>query len=111
MEPSELRQFTVDELKGRILQWKEELFRARFKAQTSETKDTSVVPKLRKDIARACTILVEKNKGIALPASASVVKTKSAKTKEPKAPKEAKAKVASPEAEDKPTKAKKKGKE
>lgn len=107
MEPSELRQFSVDELKGRILQWKEELFRARFKAQTSETKDTSVVPKLRKDIARAFTVLNEKNKGIALPASASVVKTKAAKAaKQAKGPEDKKA-----ASEGKAAKAKKKGKE
>jgi large subunit ribosomal protein L29 len=105
MEPSELRQFTVDELKGRILQWKEELFRARFKAQTSEAKDTSVLGKLRKDIARANTVLVEKEKGIVLPASASVVKTKAAK-----APKESKEAKESKKDEDKPAKTKKKAK-
>ncbi len=81
MEASELRQSSVDELKGRIRQWQDELFRARFKGQSSEAKDTSVIKKLRRDIARANTVLVEKNKGIALPASASVPKQKALKPK------------------------------
>lgn len=61
MEVSELRQFSADELKGRIRQWQEELFRARFKGESTETKDTSVFGKLRKDIARAQTVLSEKS--------------------------------------------------
>jgi large subunit ribosomal protein L29 len=81
MEAAELRQFTADELKGRIKQWQDELFRARFKGQTSEAKDTSVVKKLRHDIARANTVLVEKTKNIVLPPSAMVVKTKPKKMK------------------------------
>ncbi len=59
MEAKELRQFTVPELTGRIRQWEEELFRLRFKAQSSEAKDTSQFGKLRKDIARAMTIVRE----------------------------------------------------
>lgn len=57
MEVKELKTFSVEELNGRIRQWKEDLFRAQFKAQTNETKDTSIMGKLRKDIARAYTVL------------------------------------------------------
>ena len=60
MEAQELRNLTIEELKTRSRQWSEELFRSRFKAQTSETKDTSVFKKLRKDIARANTVISEK---------------------------------------------------
>lgn len=60
MEASELRQFSVDELNTKLKQWRDELFRSRFKAQSSETKNTSVFPKLRRDIARALTVLGEK---------------------------------------------------
>ena len=60
MEAAELRQFTPEELKGRLRQWREEYFRLKIKSQSQETKDTSVQAKLRRDIARAETILREK---------------------------------------------------
>ena len=59
METTELRQLKKEELEGKVRQWREELFRNRFKSQTSEAKDTSVFPKLRRDIARALTVLHE----------------------------------------------------
>lgn len=62
MEAKELRQFTVEELKSRIGQWRDELFRSRFKAQSSEVRDTSVFKKLRRDVARAKTLLNEKSR-------------------------------------------------
>jgi len=61
MDAKELKQFTAEELKARIGQWKEELFRSRFKAQSSDVRDTSVFKKLRKDIARAKTVLNQKS--------------------------------------------------
>jgi large subunit ribosomal protein L29 len=60
MKIQELRQFSADDLKSRLGQWRDELFRSRFKAQSSEVRDTSVFRKLRKDIARALTVLNEK---------------------------------------------------
>jgi len=62
MEVSELRKFSVEELKGRVRQWRDELFRAKFKARSSETKDTSIFRKLKKDIARGLTVLNEKTR-------------------------------------------------
>lgn len=62
MELKDLRQLGATELNSRVQQWGEELFRARFKGQTGETRDTSVFRKLRKNIARAKTILNEKSK-------------------------------------------------
>ncbi len=64
MEAQELRQLKKEELETKIRQWREELFRSRFKSQTSEAKDTSVFPKLRRDIARGLTILQETKLGI-----------------------------------------------
>ncbi len=52
----------MDELKGRIRQWQTELFRARIKRRTQEFKDTSIFRKIRKDIARAKSVLNEKKK-------------------------------------------------
>jgi large subunit ribosomal protein L29 len=60
MDAKELRQFSPQELAGRVRQWKDELFRSKFKAESTEAKDTSVFKKLRRDIARAKTILNEK---------------------------------------------------
>ena len=57
MDASEIRQFSVEELTGRIRQWREELFRSRFKTQTNEARNTSVIPKLKRTIARGLTIL------------------------------------------------------
>jgi large subunit ribosomal protein L29 len=77
MEASELRNFSVEELKGRIRQWREELFHSKFKSQSAETKDTSVLRKLRKDIARGLTVLNEKAAGVevaAKPAKAVTAK-------------------------------------
>jgi large subunit ribosomal protein L29 len=68
MDAGELRNFTPEELSARVKQWKDELFRSRFKAQTAEARDTSVVRKLRRDIARALTVIGEKNSGVVIAA-------------------------------------------
>jgi len=82
MEAQELRQLSVDELKGRVKQFKEDLVRARFKVQTAEARDTSVFKKTRGDLARAQTVLTEKLKGIVVATKAvedkPVAKTKKA---------------------------------
>lgn len=64
METSELRSLSPEELTGRVRQWRDELFRSRFKAQGNEARDTSVMKKLRHNIARALTVLSEKNRGV-----------------------------------------------
>lgn len=63
MKAEELRQFSEQELKSRIGQWEDELFRSRFKSQSSEAADTSIWRKLRRDIARGKTVLREKQAG------------------------------------------------
>ncbi len=94
MEVQELRSLSVEELKGRIKQWKDDLFRARFKAFSSEVKDTSVFGKLKRDVARASTILTEKNNGIVVqaPTAKPVAKKAAADTVVEDKPVEAKAK-------------------
>lgn len=67
MEANELRQLSVEELKGRVKQFKEELVRSRFKVQTAETRDTSVSKKTKADIARVLTVLSEKARGVEVP--------------------------------------------
>lgn len=97
MEAKELRQLKKEEIQGKVLQWKEELFRNRFKAQTSEAKDTSIFPKLKRDIARGLTILHETSLGI----------TREAKPAADKADKPAKAKKTATKSTKKTTSAKK----
>jgi len=95
MEVQELRTLSVEELKGRVKQWKDDLFRARFKVFSNELKDTSVFKKLKKDVARAQTVLTEKAAGIVVETSttnpaikkAAPVEDKSVMPKEKKAPK------------------------
>jgi large subunit ribosomal protein L29 len=102
MDAKELRTLSVDELRARCRQWGEELFKARFKARTAEAKDTSIFKKLRKDIARAQTVLTEKVKGgqvvsgqnvvakveVEAPADQTVGKGSTAKKSSPKKSKE-----------------------
>jgi large subunit ribosomal protein L29 len=63
MNAGELRNFSPDELSARVKQWKDELFRWSLKTQSQEARDTSIVRKLRRDIARALTVLNEKKSG------------------------------------------------
>ena len=67
MEANELRQLSVEELKGRVKQFKEELVRSRFKVQTAESRDTSIARKTKTNIARVLTVLAEKARGVEIP--------------------------------------------
>ncbi len=60
MEAKELRGLGLPELKARVGQWKEELFRSKLKKFSGEAKDTLASRKLRREIARALTVLGEK---------------------------------------------------
>lgn len=62
MEAKELRELGVPELRTRIGQWKEELFRTKLKKFSGEVKDTTAARKLRREIARAMTVLGQKSK-------------------------------------------------
>ncbi len=62
MKASEIRELGAADLKVRVGQWKEELFRAKLKKFGGEVKDTTATRKLRRTIARAVTILGEKEK-------------------------------------------------
>jgi large subunit ribosomal protein L29 len=78
MEAKELREFSIDELQTRVKQWKEELFRSKFKSEATEAKDTSVFRKLRRDIARGLTILNEKQRAGLTPAKGKLKATTAA---------------------------------
>lgn len=60
MEARELRELAIPELTTRVTQWREELFRSKLKKFSGEAGDTTASRKLRRDIARALTVLNEK---------------------------------------------------
>ncbi len=61
MKAKELRQLIATELSARIKEWRDELFRLRFKTKSSESRDTSMLKKLKRDIARALTLITEQS--------------------------------------------------
>jgi len=96
MKAKELRDFSAADLANRINGWKEEIFRSRFKMEASEARDTSIIRKLRRDVARAYTILAEKRASgdtgakhadAAAPVEDKPVKKTATKTAKPKAKK------------------------
>lgn len=60
MKPRELRDLSVEELAGKEKEFREEEFKLRFKHATGQLEKTARLKKLRRDIARAKTILREK---------------------------------------------------
>ena len=61
MNASEVRDLTVDELKGKLLQLKKEQFNLRFQAASGQLEKTDQVSKIKRDIARVKTILGQKS--------------------------------------------------
>jgi len=59
-ENIDFRSLTLDELKGKVKQLRDELFRFKFKAQTAENRDTSLPRKAKRNIARCLTAIREK---------------------------------------------------
>ena len=57
MTPAEIRDMTEDEMRGRVAELQEELFRLRFRAATQQLESTALLGSLRKDVARLKTIL------------------------------------------------------
>lgn len=64
MKPEELRQLTDAEILGKLAELKEELFNLRFQMATGQVKNTARVKQVRRDIARAQTILRERQLGL-----------------------------------------------
>ena len=59
MKPSEMRQLSAEELGVRVTQWQEELFRLRCSKAIGQGGDTNRLRTMRRQIARAQTILSE----------------------------------------------------
>ena len=60
MKSDEIRDLGVDEIKSKISDAQEELFRLRFRSATQQLENPALIKSLRRDIARMRTILRER---------------------------------------------------
>jgi large subunit ribosomal protein L29 len=65
MNAIEMRQLSTDELGVRVTQWQEELFRLRCNQAIGQTSNPSAIRGMRRQIARAKTIINEKQRDAA----------------------------------------------
>lgn len=60
MKPGEIRDLTDAEIREKVIQTKEELFRLRFRSATQQLENPTLIRMLRRDLARMHTILQER---------------------------------------------------
>ena len=60
MKPSELRTLSEPELLAKSRELRDELFNARVKRSTGQLENTAKLQQLRRDVARAETVLAQK---------------------------------------------------
>ena len=60
MKPAEIRALTLDEIRARLNDAKEELMNLRFQQATGELTDYTRLRQTRRDVARLMTILSER---------------------------------------------------
>ena len=60
MKPADIRESTTEELSIMEGDLRRQLWKARFDNHTSQLDDTSLIHKLRRDLARVKTILTER---------------------------------------------------
>jgi len=65
MNASEMRQLNAEELKARITEWQEALFRMRCNQSIGQTTNVSAIGDMRRQIARAMTIINEMERNAA----------------------------------------------
>lgn len=61
MKAKDLRSLSVEELSRKVVEFKDDLFKLRFKHGIRRLENPSKLNQIRKDIARVQTILSEKN--------------------------------------------------
>ena len=64
MKANEFRNLTTAEIEQKIAAFKEELFNLRFQMATGQLDNPAQIKKVRKNIARAKTVLRERELGI-----------------------------------------------
>lgn len=57
MDTSQVRTFSAGELRSRIEDMREELFKLRFQAKSGEVANTSRIRESRRDLARMLTVM------------------------------------------------------
>ncbi len=70
MDPKELREKSLEELREEEQRLRRELFDLEFKNGTRQLLDTASITKAKRDIARVLTVLNEKNRAEKAQASA-----------------------------------------
>ncbi len=60
MKASEMKQMNADALEAKVKELKAELFNLRFQLATGQLENTMVIREVRRDIARAKTLIREK---------------------------------------------------
>ena len=64
MDPKELRDLSISELKDKHKQYKQELFNLRFQNAIGQLNNSGRIKEVKKTIARILTIITEKEMGI-----------------------------------------------
>jgi len=64
MKPTELRKYTIDELKRKLTELKQELFTLRFQSVVGQLTNTIKIRQVRRNVARINTLITEKERGI-----------------------------------------------
>jgi large subunit ribosomal protein L29 len=64
MKASEIRNLTTAEIERKVSSYKEELFNLRFQLATGQLENPTRLGEVRKEIARAKTVLRERELGI-----------------------------------------------
>ena len=62
MKAKEMREKTIEELEHLLAGWQEEMFRLKVQAMTGQQEKSNQTGNIRKNVARALTILGEKNR-------------------------------------------------
>ncbi|MCR4419468.1 MAG: 50S ribosomal protein L29 [Clostridia bacterium] len=63
MRASEIRDLTSEEIKQKLVDWKQELFNLRFQAATGQLDNPMRIRDVKRSIARAKTVLRERELG------------------------------------------------
>jgi large subunit ribosomal protein L29 len=69
IQAKDLRGNEIAELERTLAKLREDLFQQRLKHNTNQIENTMAIRNNRRDIARICTVLAEKSKQAAVPAS------------------------------------------
>ena len=62
MSINDLRELSIGELEDKVTELKKELMESRFSLATSQIEDTSIFKKIKKQIAKANTVLTQKKR-------------------------------------------------